>query len=134
VLDRLAGQAAVAAHTVLLERRLRRSREQVVLAREEERRRLRRDLHDGVGPSLAAVALQLETARDLTTDHPAAAATLLDRLTPRIQALVGDVRALVLELRPPTLDELGLSTAVRELAARLSTGPTSCRIRSAWLA
>jgi signal transduction histidine kinase len=124
VLDRLAGQAAVAAHTVLLERRLRRSREQVVLAREEERRRLRRDLHDGVGPSLAAVALQLETARDLTTDHPAAAATLLDRLTPRVQALVGDVRALVLELRPPTLDELGLSTAVRELAARLSTAET----------
>ena len=124
LLDRLAGQAAVAAHTVLLERRLRLARQEVVLAREEERRRLRRDLHDGVGPSLAAVALQLETARDLATDDPAASAVLLDRLTPRVNALVADVRALVHELRPPTLDELGLAPAVGELAARLSNAGT----------
>jgi signal transduction histidine kinase len=120
LLDRLAAQAAVAIHTVLLVRESRRAREAIVLAREEERRRLRRDLHDGVGPSVAALALQVETARDLASEDPAATAALLTRLTPRINAVVADVRALVHELRPPTLDELGLAAAVRELAARLS--------------
>lgn len=120
LLDRLATQAAVAVHTVLLARESRRARELVVLAREEERRRLRRDLHDGVGPSIAALALQVETARDLAVEDPEAAGALLSRLAPRINAVVGDVRALVHELRPPTLDELGLVAAVRELADRLS--------------
>ncbi|RYU14116.1 sensor histidine kinase [Nocardioides iriomotensis] len=119
-LQHLATQAAVAVHTVLLSRESRRSRELVVVAREEERRRLRRDLHDGVGPSVAALALQVETARDLAQADPAAASAILDRLAPRINAVVADVRALVHELRPPTLDELGLAAAVRELGARLS--------------
>ena len=122
LLDRWAAQAAVAVHTVLLAREARRSRELVVMTREEERRRLRRDLHDGVGPSLAALALQVETARDLAADDPDAAAGLLSTLAPRINAVVADVRSLVHELRPPTLDELGLAGATRELAARLS-GP-----------
>ncbi|MFP5334589.1 MAG: sensor histidine kinase [Actinomycetes bacterium] len=120
LLHRWAGQAAVAVHTVLLAREARRSRELVVLTREEERRRLRRDLHDGVGPSLAALALQAETARDLAADDPRAAAGLLSTLAPRINEVVADVRSLVHELRPPTLDELGLAGATRELAARLS--------------
>jgi two-component system NarL family sensor kinase len=119
-LQRLAAQAAVAVHTVLLSRESRRSRELVVVAREEERRRLRRDLHDGVGPSVAALALQVETARDLAEADPAAAGALLDRLAPRINAVVADVRAGVHQLPPPTLDELGLAAAVRELGARLS--------------
>lgn len=122
LLDRWAAQAAVAVHTVQLAREARRSRELVVITREEERRRLRRDLHDGVGPSLAALALQVETARDLAVDDPDAAAGLLATLAPRINAVVADVRSLVHELRPPTLDELGLTGATRELAARLS-GP-----------
>lgn len=127
-LDRLGRQAAVAAHTVLLAREARQAREEIVVAREEERRRLRRDLHDGVGPSLAAVALQVETARDLTAEDPAAAATLLDRLVPRLNAAVADVRALVNDLRPPTLDELGLASAARELAGRLSTSSTRVEV------
>ena len=123
-LDRLAAQAAVAAHTVLAAREGQRAREEVVLAREEERRRLRRDLHDGVGPSLAALALQAETARDLAGEDPAAATALLERLASRMNATVGDVRALVHELRPPTLDELGLGAAVRELGDRMSSPGT----------
>ena len=123
-LDRLAGQAAVAAHTVLVARENQRAREAVVLAREEERRRLRRDLHDGVGPSLAALALQVETARDIAGEDPRAATVLLDRLAARMNATVSDVRALVHELRPPTLDELGLGPAVRELGDRLSSPAT----------
>jgi signal transduction histidine kinase len=127
-LDELAAQAAVAAHTVLLAREAQRAREAVVVAREEERRRLRRDLHDGVGPSLAALALHVETARDIAADDPATARQLLDRLVPRLNAAVADVRALVHELRPPMLDELGLAAAVRELGDRLSTGTTKVQV------
>ncbi|MFF0338896.1 sensor histidine kinase [Kribbella sp. NPDC004875] len=127
-LDELAAQAAVAAHTVLLAREAQRAREAVVVAREEERRRLRRDLHDGIGPSLAALALHVETARDLAPDDPEAAGRLLDRLVPRLNAAVADVRALVHELRPPMLDELGLAAAVRELGDRLSTATTRVRV------
>jgi two-component system, NarL family, sensor kinase len=123
-LDRLGAQAAVAARTVLLARDSQRAREEIVLAREEERRQLRRDLHDGVGPALAALALHAETARDLAVDDPGTASRLLDRLVPRLNAAVADVRALVHEMRPPMLDELGLGEAVVELADRLGTGRT----------
>jgi len=119
-LDQLARQAAVAVHSVLLTREARRSRQLVVAAREEERRRLRWDLHDGVGPAIAGLALQAETARDLVADDPVAATAILDRLVPRLNGAVADVRAIVHELRPPTLDELGLAGAVRELAARFA--------------
>jgi signal transduction histidine kinase len=121
-LEQLGRQAAVAVHSVLLTRDARRARQLVVAAREEERRRLRWDLHDGIAPSIAALALQAETARDLVGQNPAAATQLLDRLVPRLNGAVADVRSLVHELRPPTLDELGLAGAVRELAARFA-GP-----------
>lgn len=130
VLERLAQQTGVAAHAVLLAREARRARESVILAREDERRRLRHDLHDGLGPSLAAVALHVETARDLAAHHPATAIELLDALVPRLTALVADVRALVHELRPPNLDELGLAAAVRELCVRLSTPTTRVHVQA----
>ncbi|MBO3744740.1 hypothetical protein J5X84_01580 [Streptosporangiaceae bacterium NEAU-GS5] len=115
LLDDLARHAAVAAHTVVLARDLARSREQLVAAREEERRRLYRELHDGLGPSLASLALQVETARDLTSAEPDAARALLDKATPRLRSTVEEVRALVRGLRPAALDDLGLAGALREL-------------------
>lgn len=121
VLARLASQAGVAAHTVLLAHEAQRAREAVVVAREEERRQLRRDLHDDIGPALAALALQAEAALRLAPDDPDAAAALISRFVPRLNATVADVRALVHELRPPNLDEFGLAASVLELAARLST-------------
>jgi signal transduction histidine kinase len=96
---------------------LQRSRERLVTAREEERRRLRRDLHDGVGPQLAALTLKIETARNLLSDDPTADALLSD-LAQRARAAVADVRRSVHALRPPTLDELGLVPALRETAAQ----------------
>jgi signal transduction histidine kinase len=92
---------------------LRRSREGLVSAREEERRRLRRDLHDGVGPQLAALMLELETAGDLVSYNPEAAA-LMAKLSKRAREIVSDVRHSVHALRPPALDELGLMEALRE--------------------
>ncbi len=121
LLDQLAGQAAVAVHVALLGRETQRARVWAATARGEERRRMRRDLHDGMGPALAAVALQAETARDLVADDPQEATELLDRLVPRLKEAVQDVRTLVHDLRPPTLDELGLAGSVRELATRFAT-------------
>jgi signal transduction histidine kinase len=104
---------------------LQRSREGLVSAREEERRRLRRDLHDGVGPQLAALMLELETASDLVSDNQEASA-LMAKLSERASELVSDVRRSVHALRPPALDELGLVGALREGA--LQYGPAGLRV------
>jgi len=111
LLDDLARQAGVAAHAVRLTADLQRSRERLVSAREEERRRLRRDLHDGLGPQLASLTLKLETARNRLTDDPLADSLLAD-LAKRTQAATADIRRLVYGLRPPTLDELGVGVRV----------------------
>ena len=113
LLDDLVPQVGVAVHAVRLTADLQRSREQLVLAREEERRRLRRDLHDGLGPQLAGLALKLETLRNRLRDDPLADSLLAD-LAKRTQDATADIRHLVYELRPPTLDELGLVSALRE--------------------
>lgn len=128
LLEQLAAQASVAAHTVLLSREAQAAREAAALAREAERRRLRHDLHDDVGPSLAALALQAETARELAASDPEASLAIVGRLAPRLSALVESVRALAHELTPPLLDELGLGPALEELAARLATARTAVRV------
>jgi signal transduction histidine kinase len=117
LLGDLAHQVGVAAHAVRLTADLQRSRERLVTAREEERKRLRRDLHDGVGPQLAALTLKLETARNLLSQDPKTAA-LMAELSERARATVSDVRRSVHALRPPALDELGLVPALREGAAQ----------------
>jgi signal transduction histidine kinase len=127
-LSDLATQAAVASHAVLLARDVRRSREAAVAAREEERRRLYRDLHDGLGPSLAALALQVEAARDLVRSDPERASGLLDRAHGGLNATVAEVRAVVHGLRPPALDDLGLPQALRELAGRFADGHLDVRV------
>lgn len=114
----IARQVAVAAHAVRLTEDLQRSREQLVSAREEERRRIRRDLHDGLGPTLAGVSLQLGSARLLLGRDLAAADALLAQLVDETQSAIADVRRLVYDLRPPALDELGLVPALRQQAQR----------------
>jgi signal transduction histidine kinase len=104
---------------------LQRSRESLVNTREEERRRLRRDLHDGVGPQLAALMLELETASDLVSDNHEASA-LIAKLSKRAREIVSDVRRSVHALRPPALDELGLVEALREGA--LQYGPADLHV------
>jgi signal transduction histidine kinase len=104
---------------------LQRSRESLVSAREEERRRLRRDLHDGVGPQLAALMLELETASDLVSDNHEASA-LIAKLSKRAREIVSDVRHSVHALRPPALDELGLMGALREAA--IQYGPAGLHV------
>lgn len=96
---------------------LQRSRERILAAAEEERRRLRHDLHDGLGPTLASLAMALDTARLTLGSRPAEQiGPLLSDLRERLAAAVGDIRELVAGLRPPALDDLGLAGAVGGLA------------------
>jgi signal transduction histidine kinase len=124
LLGLLARQAGVATHAVRLTSHLQQltvdlqhSREQLILAREEERRRLRRDLHDGIGPTLASLSQRLDTARRLIPDQPETAMTLLDDLKTGVRSTIAEIRRLVYALRPPVLDEFGLLSAIREQAA-----------------
>ena len=121
LLDDLGRQIGVAAHAALLTEDLRASRERLVAAREEERRRLRRDLHDGIGPALAAIGMRAGAAETRLADDPDAAARLLAELQAEIARAVGDVRRLVDGLRPPAIDEVGLVGALRLAADRLDS-------------
>jgi two-component system NarL family sensor kinase len=112
-------QVAAAGHAVSLTQDLLGSRERLVAATEEERRRLRRDLHDGLGPGLAGVVLGLQRARRHVDVDPANARKQLDELTVQTQQAVAEVRRLVYDLRPPALDELGLVGALTEQARAL---------------
>jgi signal transduction histidine kinase len=119
LLEDLARHVGVAARTVSLAAELQHSRERIVTSREEERRRLRRDLHDGLGAQLAALIMEAGTARRLVrTDADAAERAILD-LREELRSAVAEVRRLVLGLRPPALDELGLVGALRARLARL---------------
>ncbi|MFN8504611.1 histidine kinase [Kouleothrix sp.] len=117
LLEDIALQAGAALHAIRLTADLQRSREQLVAAREEERRRLRRDLHDGLGPQLASLTLTIAAARELLRRDPQAADQLLGELTNHAQAAIADIRRIVYDLRPPALDDLGLLLALREQAA-----------------
>jgi signal transduction histidine kinase len=119
LLEDLARQAGAAIHALRLRADLARSHERLVLAREEERRRLRHDLHDGLGPSLAAIGLRAEASAELLDSDPVAAKHLLDELGADVQTTLADLRRLVDGLRPPALDELGLLGAIEQQAARL---------------
>jgi signal transduction histidine kinase len=114
LLDDLSHHLADACRTVLLARALQRSRERIILAREEERRRLRRDLHDGVGPTLAALSMQLEVASGMIRRDSDAAVRIVDQLGSAARGLIGDIRHIVDDLRPAALDELGLVGAIRQ--------------------
>jgi signal transduction histidine kinase len=117
----LAHQIGGVVHTTALLESLREAREELVVGREQERRRLRRDLHDGLGPQLAALGLQLDTVHNLL-----AAGRPVDdqiaRLRAGLQDTVVEVRQIVEGLRPPAIDELGLFGAVAELGHQLIDG------------
>ena len=114
LLDELARQAGVAAHAVRLTSDLQYAREHLVTAREEERRRLRRDLHDGLGSALTSVMFKLDATDELLERDPAKARALLADVRGQTQASITDIRRLVYNLRPPILDEWGLVAALRE--------------------
>ncbi|TWP50410.1 two-component sensor histidine kinase [Lentzea tibetensis] len=120
VLGLVAAPLAVAVHATLLSAQLQTSRERIVAAQEEERRRLRRDLHDGLGPTLTGVALTADAATNLLGTDPARTRSLLAAIRTDVRTAITDVRRLVENLRPPALDELGLLGALRQRAEHLA--------------
>jgi signal transduction histidine kinase len=121
LLDDLARQASMVAHAVQLSADLHRmtqelhaSRTQLVTMREEERRRLRRDLHDGLGSVLTSITFQLDAAGNLLEREPQTVKAMLQDIKVQTQGSIADIRRLVYDLRPPILDDWGLISALRE--------------------
>lgn len=129
-LELLAVPLAVAVHATGLSEAVQRSREQLVAAREEERRRLRRDLHDGLGPALTGIAFQADAAGNLLPTDPDRAAELIGSLRGAATEAIADVRRLVYALRPPALEELGLVGALRRHAEKLDGGPPTVTVHA----
>jgi two-component system NarL family sensor kinase len=134
VLADIARHAGAVTQAVRLTRDLHASRRDLIQAREEERRRLLRDLHDSVGTTLAAVALGLQTTRGMIAHESLPARAMLTRLGDELQGAIADIRRLAYELRPPVLDQLGLVTSVREYAATLASRVTDATGRQPVLA
>ena len=116
----LTDPVAVAVHSTVVSDELQASRERIIAAREEERRRLRRELHDGLGPTLTGIAFAADAAANTIDDDPEASQRLLTSLRRDTRVALADVRRLVDNLRPPALDELGLVEALRQRADQLS--------------
>jgi signal transduction histidine kinase len=121
LLTTIAALTATVVRAVQLAEELHRSRQRIVTAREDERRRLRRDLHDGLGPQLASQTLGLEAVAQLMPANPEKAQVLLNSLKMQAQEAIQGVRRLVYDLRPPALDNLGLAGALQQSAARYET-------------
>ena len=124
----LVPQVAAAVHAVALSLELQLARQRIVQLREEERRRIRRDLHDGLGPALAGLTFTLEAVRNLTGSDLQRADELLVSATRQVQTMITDVRRLIYGLRPPALDQLGLAASLRSLATQESTPETSVTV------
>jgi signal transduction histidine kinase len=114
----LAPQVAAAAHAVGLAHELRAARRRLVELREEERRRIRRDLHDGLGPALAGLTFTLDAVHNLAGSDLERARSLLASATEQTQTMIAEVRRLIYGLRPPALDELGLVGSLRSVVSR----------------
>jgi signal transduction histidine kinase len=128
LLEDLARQAEVAVHAVRLTSDLQHSRERLVATREEERRRLRRDLHDGLGAQLAGLNVQAGALLRLIPRDTDAAEEVVVELREELRSAISDIRRLVYNLRPPALDDLGLLEALRRLAERYGSEDEQLRV------
>lgn len=113
LLTGLARQLGVGMYAVRASQQVQASRAALVTAREEERRRIRRDLHDGLGPTLASIKLQLTAVQRLLTQDADRASKILDEVRQEMNQTTAEIRRLVYGLRPPLIDELGLIAALR---------------------
>lgn len=121
LLEAVANQIGAAVYTAGIVDELRLAQGQLVRAREQERRRLRSDLHDGLGPALAGLGFQLDGVRNLIADGKPVQ-DRLDRLRAGLAETVAEVRRIVEGLRPPAVDDLGVFGAIAELGRDLADG------------
>ncbi|GLZ29376.1 hypothetical protein Lesp02_15660 [Lentzea sp. NBRC 105346] len=121
----LTSQVAVVVQATRLAEELKAERDRVVTATRNERERLRRDLHDGLGPSLSGVSLGLQALGDaVETGNKAVCTALLERISTEVATAVLDIRRIIEDLRPAALDQLGLADAVSRHAASLAGSVT----------
>lgn len=120
LLERVAEQVAMIVQADGLATELSLTRLSALESRERERLRLRRDLHDGLGPALATQSLMAGTARRLLDVDPRQAKALLTRLESEIAATLEQARRLIYSLRPPELDQLGLERALEDKLRELT--------------
>jgi signal transduction histidine kinase len=125
VIATLIAPVAAVVHAVQLTRRLAGAHERTLAAAQQERSRIRRDLHDGLGPSLSGVALGLEAVQAALPRDTQTAADLTARMRTEIAGAVEDVRRIIDELRPAALEDVGLVQALRERAASLAARSSS---------
>ena len=115
VLQECTQQIGIALYVAELTAVLQTSREQIIIAREAERRRIRNDLHDGLAPTLSSFQLQLGAIRRLLTQNPAQAEPIIAELSTDLRQATAVIRQLVYDLRPSLLDELGLIEAIKNV-------------------
>jgi signal transduction histidine kinase len=128
----LAPQVAVVVRALELAEALEVERDRVVAVTRQERDRLRRDLHDGLGPSLSGVSLGLQALQDAqAADDQATADQLLARIRDEVATAVREVRRILDDLRPALLDSTRLPDAIRRHAAAVSTGPIEVSVDAA---
>jgi signal transduction histidine kinase len=120
VLSQLAVQLGPAAAAIRLVDELTLSRDRLVTSREAERARLRRELHDGLSPSLAGMSLAAQAAQRKLPDDTASAERLLGTIAEESTSAWHVVRSILDDLRPPGLDELGLVGAIEERGRQLT--------------
>jgi two-component system, NarL family, sensor kinase len=130
VLDLMTAPLALAVHATALAAAIERSRDELTSARGTERRRLRRDLHDGLGPLLTGIAFQVETARNLASADPSRVDSILDAIRTSVSDAIGEVRVLLDQLRPTTVEELGLTAALERHAGSLAERSDGTRLQT----
>jgi signal transduction histidine kinase len=104
----------VALHAKRLAAELERSRAGIVSVREEERSRLHRDLHDGLGPVLAGAAFRADAVSNVIESDPAGARLMLAKVRTDIRSAIDSVRRVVYGVRPLDLEQRGLVGAIVE--------------------
>jgi signal transduction histidine kinase len=115
ILQEIAQQIGIALYVSQLTADLQASRERLVISREEERRRIRNDLHDGLAPSLSSFQLQLSAIRTFMEQNPPEAEKMIAELGEDMRQATAEIRRLVYDLRPPMLDDLGLVAAIKHI-------------------
>jgi signal transduction histidine kinase len=124
----LAAQAGLVLRNVKLIEELRASRQRLVAAQDEERRKIERNLHDGVQQQLVAMNVQLGLLARVAEGDPAKAIDMATMLQTRATEALDDLRDLARGIYPPLLADKGL-TAALEAQARKAAVPTTVTSR-----
>ena len=117
VLAQICAQAAPALNSARVVTELVEARSRIVFAREEERKRLRRDLHDELAPTFAGLGLSAAAVEAFARAGDGRAADAAARLVTGLHAATRQLREVAYDLRPPVLDDRGLVAAIRERVA-----------------